>query len=204
MDTAIVWFRRDLRLADNPALRDALQRRLGIIPVYIHAPEEAAPWDDGGASRWWLYHSLTLLAESLRSRGSRLLIWEGPSLKALQALIAATGASHVFWNRRYEPALRTRDARIEKELNRAGVQCITCNAGLLFEPWTLSTGKGDPYRVFTPFWRACLRRGIDAAPLPAPSRLSAVDARLTSRSIESLGLRPAIPWDRGLTEQWEP
>ena len=86
MSTGLVWFRRDLRLADNPALLAALERHDEIICVYIHAPEEEAPWQPGAASRWWLHHSLTVLDQDLRERGANLIVLAGESLPSLQAV----------------------------------------------------------------------------------------------------------------------
>ncbi len=86
-ETALVWFRRDLRLTDNPALHDALACCERVIPVYIHAPDEEHPWQPGAASRWWLHHSLKALAEGLEARGSRLIVVEGESLATLRRLI---------------------------------------------------------------------------------------------------------------------
>ena len=77
MNCAILWFRRDLRLTDNPALRAALANCERLIPLYIHAPEEADPWSPGGASRWWLHHSIAALDAELRERGSGLVIAKG-------------------------------------------------------------------------------------------------------------------------------
>ena len=104
-ELAIVWFRNDLRIADNPALSAALDQYQKILPVYIHAPHEHAPWEPGAASNWWLYHSLESLSQSLQDIGSHLLLQKGNSLETLQMLIEKTGAKAVFWNRLYEPAL---------------------------------------------------------------------------------------------------
>ncbi len=102
--TALVWFRRDLRLADNPALCAALAEADAIVPVYVHSPEEEAPWAPGAASHWWLHHSLAALDRELRDRGSRLCIRRGPALPALLELARECGANAVHWNRLYEPA----------------------------------------------------------------------------------------------------
>src|SRR5512134_2071250 len=104
--TAIVWLRRDLRLADTPALAAATRACKRVIPVYIHAPDEEAPWEPGAASHWWLHQSLRALQDSLRQRGARLLLRTGASLATLQELVAETGARAVYWNRRYEPAVQ--------------------------------------------------------------------------------------------------
>ena len=91
MKTALIWFRRDLRLADNPALIAALEAYERVVPVYIHAPDEEAPWTPGAASRWWLHHSLSALDAALRERGASVQIVFGPSLAALRALLKARG-----------------------------------------------------------------------------------------------------------------
>lgn len=105
MSVAIVWFRRDLRLADHPALAAAARHHDHILPVYIHAPDEDGDWAPGAASRWWLHHSLSALNASLRKRQGVLHIRCGESLRQLRDLIDASGAEAVYWNRLYEPAL---------------------------------------------------------------------------------------------------
>ena len=121
MSRAIVWFRRDLRLADNPALAAALNAHATVLPVYVHAPDEEAPWQPGAASRWWLHHSLTSLDADLRARGAALHLRRGETLAALRALVAESGASAVYWNRLYEPALVARDSRIKEALRVDGI-----------------------------------------------------------------------------------
>src|SRR5664279_2640783 len=103
--TTLVWFRQDLRLADNPALTAALELGAPIVPVFIHSPAEEAAWRPGGAARWWLHRSLARLDEDLRRLGSRLALRAGPdSLTELMGLAKDTGATRILWNRRYEPA----------------------------------------------------------------------------------------------------
>ena len=106
---SIVWFRLDLRLADNPALHAAVEAGDSIVPVFIWSPEEEGDWRPGAASRWWLHQSLAALEEGLRLRGSRLIIRQGPVLEALRQLVKETGAKKVLWNRRYEPKVIARD-----------------------------------------------------------------------------------------------
>jgi deoxyribodipyrimidine photo-lyase len=108
MSTALIWFRRDLRLDDHTALQSALRAGHRIVPVYVHAPDEEAPWSPGAASMAWLRRSLVALDASLRARGSRLILREGPSLAAMERLIDDTGAEAVYWSRRYEPAASSR------------------------------------------------------------------------------------------------
>jgi len=116
MSTAIVWFRRDLRLADNPALTAAAKAHDTVLAVYVHAPEEDGEWAPGAASRWWLHHSLKALDASLDRLGGRLHVMRGPSLDALRALIAATDAEAVYFNRLYEPRAIRRDKALRKAL----------------------------------------------------------------------------------------
>jgi len=204
MTTALVWFRRDLRLADNPALRYALEQHERILPVYIHAPDEEAPWSPGGAARWWLHHALAALAADLAKAGAPLLIRQGASLLQLRELAKAAGASAVYWNRLYEPALIERDKGIKQALRDDGLGVDSFNAALLLEPWQMKTGNGDPYRVFTPFWRAASQRLPQHAPLPAPRRIKPVDKPPPSLQLEALQLRPKIRWDGGLDQAWTP
>jgi len=199
----LLWFRRDLRLTDNPALVRALEDGQ-VIPVYIHAPQEEGHWTPGGASLWWLHHSLVALGEDLRARGADLVIRQGPSLETLQDLIRETGAQQVFWNRLYEPALIERDKGIKQALRDAGIKAESFNAALLFEPWAVAKQDGDPYKVFTPFWKTCLGLGVPCDVTPAPKRIRTPSDRPKGETLESLGLLPELDWDAGIGELWQP
>jgi deoxyribodipyrimidine photo-lyase len=201
----ILWFRRDLRLTDNPALQAALTHATRLLPVYIHAPDEEAPWQPGAASRWWLDHSLRQLDRSLRRLGSRLIVREGPSLQTLQQLCADHRLSHVYWNRLYDPATRPRDGHIKSSLSAEGIHCVSQNAGLLYEPWQVQTNQGAPYRVFSAFWRTCIQMGVSSThPSPSPSSLPPLPARVDSLPIERLELQSKTPWYGGLQAHWQP
>ena len=204
MTQAIVWFRRDLRLADNPAMQAALDAGHAPIPVYIHAPEEEAPWAPGAASRTWLHHSLSALAADLMRLGSRLIIRRGPSLAALEQLLDEGDIAAVFWNRLYEPQVIARDRRVELALQARGVQAASFNAALLVEPWTIVTGKGEPYRVFTPFWRKASQRVAGQLPVAAPAMLPAIAPVLASVDLDALQLRPQVGWDADFWKLWQP
>ena len=204
MKFAICWLRRDLRLADNPALVAALDDAESVLPVYIWSPEDEGEWAAGGASRWWLHHALGALDASLRERGSRLLLRAGPTTETLATLVAEAGAEAVYWNRLYEPALVERDTAIKSRLGHEGVRVRTFNAALLHEPWELQTGKGGPYRVFTPYWKAALKRPEPGSPLPPPRALKAPPAWPAGCALEELGLMPRVAWYRGLAEAWTP
>jgi deoxyribodipyrimidine photo-lyase len=201
---AIVWFRRDLRLSDNPALAAALADGHQPIPLYIHAPDEEAPWAPGAASRAWLERSLRALDTELRALGSQLLVLRGESGAQLQALIAASGATAVYWNRLYEPACIARDRVLKVALRERGIAVSSHNAALLVEPWQVATQKGDPYRVFTPFWRTALARlpaqfAVPSAPVALPS-----SPAIAGHAIDSLGLSARPQWDAGFWSHWQP
>jgi deoxyribodipyrimidine photo-lyase len=195
----IVWFRRDLRLADNPALAEACRRGGPIVPVFIWAPEEEEPWQPGAASRWWLHHSLAALDRSLRKLGSRLVIRRGPTLAAFQRLEKETGATSILWNRLYEPTAITRDAAV-----KAAFTTASFNASLLYEPWDVLTGEDKPYKVFTPYYKACLASGEPPAPEPAPRRIEPFDGNLESLTVDDLDLLPKRDWASGFAETWQP
>lgn len=202
MKTALVWFRRDLRLADNPALHKALATAERVIPLHIHAPMSGGNWPVGSASRWWLHHSLKALDDGLRALGSRLVIRQGGVFQTLARLMAETGAEAVFWNRVYEPGAIIRDKEIKRVLREEGFAVETFNASLLYEPWEVLRDGGEPYRVFTPFWKALQRAGLDFVPAAAPEALPPVPEDVWSVGLEALRLLPRIPWDAGLRATW--
>jgi deoxyribodipyrimidine photo-lyase len=196
---SIVWFRLDLRLTDNLALEAAVKRGLPVIPVFIWAPEEEEKWQPGAASRWWLHQSLKALDGALRKIGSRLIIRRGPSLNALRALMKETGADIVFWNRRYEPALVGRDATIKSALRAENF-----NSALLWEPGEVMNSSGKPYRVFTPFWRACVTRGVTGASVGAPRKLMGPTKWPKSLPWDELKLEPKVDWAKVMHATWQP
>ncbi|MEX1827001.1 deoxyribodipyrimidine photo-lyase [Luteibacter sp. CQ10] len=201
MTTAIHWFRRDLRLADNPALAAAASAHERVVPLYIHAPDEEGEWKPGAASRWWLHHSLLALDASLRRHHGALQVLHGGSLDALRAAIQATGATTVYANRLYEPAVLRRDKAVFRALEDDGIDVLTYNAALWCEPWEIATKQDEPYRVFTPFWRN-LRPRIDTAPVEEPSPLKLAGLP-RSATVADLGLLPALDWAKGFDE-WTP
>jgi deoxyribodipyrimidine photo-lyase len=203
--TAIVWFRRDLRLADNPALAAACKQADRVVALYIHAPDEEGDWQPGAASRWWLHHSLERLTVALRARGAALHIRRGPTLNTLLAVARETGATQVFWNRLYEPAIAARDARVAAGLDEAGLLVESFNAALLVEPWEMRTAQGGPYRVFTPFWRSCSASvASQPRPQPAPSRIAGAVVTAPGLALGELELLPRVRWDAGLAAAWTP
>jgi len=200
----LIWFRRDLRLADNSALRAAIDLKAEIIPVYIWSPSEENPWAPGAASKWWLHESLTSLSKDLHKRGSRLILKTGSSLASLQGLISETKATSVYWNRLYDPAITRRDEMIKSKLIKDGVETKSFNSGLLYEPWTLQTKTKKPYQVFTPFYNAATSINPEPAIGAAPSKISAPQTWPKSEPLESLDLLPRPRWDKKLTKYWAP
>ena len=200
--TALVWFRLDLRLSDNPALDAAAESGFEVVPVFIWAPEEEGDWTPGAASRWWLHQSLQSLDAELRRRGSALVLRRGPSLEALRRLAGESGAKAVFWNRRIEPDLRTRDTRVRTALQSDGLQVGTCNSALLFDPEEIRNKSGRPFRVFTPFWNACVPVQPPFAKDPTVVRWKRT--RPESLELNAYRLEPSVEWTKGLRESWQP
>lgn len=203
MTPILLWFRRDLRLSDNPALQWALAQGRPILPVYCHSPDEDAPWAPGGASRWWLHHSLSALGAELYRRGATLVYRQGSSVEALLALARETGATTLVWNRLYEPLAQARDNRVQSTLAAAGIETHSFSGHLLFEPAAIATQAGGPYRVFTAYWRQGRSRLAPGAPDPAPPRIPAVTVA-RSGAVEDLALCDRHPWHHKLAAHWQP
>ena len=204
MTGALVWLRDDLRLADNPALRAAIDHGGDVTIAYVLDDESPGIRPIGAASRWWLHHSLAALDADLRAHGSRLVLRRGPAAAEIARLVADTGADAVFWNRRYGPVERDLDAGIKSGLTDGGTVAHSFAANLLWEPWTVLTGQGEPYKVFTPFWRAAQAMPEPRHPLPRPRDLPA-PAPVTSDDLDTWALLPTHPdWAGGLRDAWEP
>lgn len=201
-EASIVWFRQDLRLEDNVALAEAVKRGGPIIPVYVWAPEEEGDWAPGAASRYWLHHSLKSLHEDLQSAGSRLIVRRGSSLDELESVARSVNAGVLFWNRRYEPAIRERDKRVKQAFKDRGVEVKSFNGSLLVEPWEVATKQGGPYKVFTPFWKACVQQLDPPEPLPAPKEIRAPDSWPKYLRVETLELEPKVDWAGGIRKAW--
>lgn len=200
----VVWFRHDLRIEDNPALWAALERKEPLIPLFIWNPEEETPWGLGGASRWWLHHSLEALQHDLQKIGLELVLRQGKSLEVLHAISQEMNVKYVYWNRRYEPAIISRDSKIKSSLVNAGIEAQSFNAHLLYEPWTIANKQNKPFQVFTPFWKTCLAQASPPLPLGIPPKTSLSSPRIPSLKLAELHLLPTIPWDKGIKAFWKP
>ncbi|MGC0237061.1 cryptochrome/photolyase family protein [Arthrobacter sp. SD76] len=208
-ETSLVWLRDDLRLDDNPALAEAAGLGLPMTVLYILDEESEGIRPLGGAARWWLHHSLAALAADLESKGSRLVLRRGKSDAIVRKLAGQTKAGHIFWNRRYSQPERTIDAGLKDWAGENGIHASSFQANLLFEPWTIRTGAGGPYKVYSPFWRACMASADIRDPLDAPAALPEPAASgpgvPTSDTLASWKLLPTSPdWSTGLAETWEP
>ena len=187
----LMWFRRDLRLGDHPALSAACAAGGPVIPVFIH--DEVAE-GLGAAPRFRLGLSLAALERGLKDKDSRLILRRGEALPTLRALIRETGAGAVYWQRLYDPAARERDAAVKAALKEDGIDARSFGGHVLFEPWTVETGTGGYYRVYTPMWRAVQGREVEAT-LPTPGRIPAPETWPESDRMEDWAMAAAM--DRG-------
>lgn len=198
--TAIVWFRQDLRLSDNPALHFAAENDYNIIPLFILDDENAGEWKRGGAARWWLYKSLQSLNKSL---SGNMVFRKGKADEILPEIVEESGALAVFWNRCYEPWRISRDERIKTILKEKRVEAQSFNGSLLWEPWDIKKDDGTPYKVFTPYYRkGCLNAKAPDEPKPKPKNIKFAD--FSPRYSESdLDLLPKIQWYRKMEDHWD-
>ncbi|MBK6704827.1 MAG: deoxyribodipyrimidine photo-lyase [Caulobacteraceae bacterium] len=201
---AIVWLRDDLRIADNPALAGGVASKRPLIVLFILDDETPGRWRIGGASRWWLHHSLEALARDVEKKGARLTLRRGRADESVLDLVREAGASAVFWNRCYEPHAIARDKALKEKLIAKGVEATSFSGALMNEPWTVKTKTGDPFKVFTPFWRACLQLEV-RDPAPAPKKIEGFEKPLASDKLADWHLLPSRPnWAKGLGPAWTP
>jgi deoxyribodipyrimidine photo-lyase len=199
---AVVWFRQDLRLADNPALTAAADRL--VLPVFVLDDEAAGRWAPGGAGRWWLHHSLEALGAALAGLGAPLLLVRGRAEIVIPALADAVGATEVFAGRLYEPWARERDRRVAEALEAAGRALRLSTSSLLREPGQVMSGSGKPYAIYTPFAKAVAAMGEPDQPLPAPEALQGVTPPPPGEALEDWHLLPRRDWAAGFPEAWTP
>jgi deoxyribodipyrimidine photo-lyase len=203
---ALVWLRDDLRLDDQPAIAAASDR--SALFLYIHDDSSPGMRPLGGASRWWLAHSLTSLEARLAAIGGRLDIVRGPAEATIAAVARAAGASQVYWTRRYGGVEVEIDTRAKAALADAGITAKSFNGHLLREPWEVRADSGAPLKVFSAFWRRHRALGAFAAPAPAPARLIAApwpEDAPPRATVADLSLTPKKPdWSGGLAHTWRP
>lgn len=194
-----------MRLHDQPALAAAVAAGGPVIPVYILDDETPGQWQPGAASRWWLHHSLAALDRDLRKSGSRLVLARGPALKVLADMAGETNARALFWSRGYEPWAVKMERSLHRALEGSGVRCRRFSGSLLFEPEDIANQAGEPYRVFTPFYKACMEQKEPARPVPASGTLPPVPEDVESEALDALELLPTKPdWSPGMKAAWTP
>jgi deoxyribodipyrimidine photo-lyase len=207
MNRAIIWFRRDLRLQDNPTLQWAALHGMEVIALYIHAESEDGIWKRGAASRWWLHHSLQSLQRDLRQNNIELHLFKGDSLDVLKQLITDTSATTLLMNRLWEPHLHQRDQQLKGDLEKNGISVNILDEECLHNPETLKNKQGGVYRVFTPFYRQ-LRSQLESQPVElAQDKTLPVAIALpvkNSVEIDALGLLDEHPWHEKLHQHWQP
>jgi deoxyribodipyrimidine photo-lyase len=202
-EPVICLFSQDLRLDDHPALCAAVASGHPVIPLYVL--DESADWAPGGAGRWWLHYSLVALADALAAKGSRLILRQGDHAATIAAFAREVGASAIYFSRRYEPRAALAQEQLKNALIADGITCHRFGGTLLFEPESVFTGAGGPFKVFTPFYRACLAGPPPPAPIPAPDRIPAPGTWPASDAVEGWRLKPSKPdWSGGLRSAWRP
>jgi deoxyribodipyrimidine photo-lyase len=203
---AVVWLRQDLRLNQHPGVALAVQSGRPLLFLYVL--DDAAPgrWRLGGASRWWLHHSLAALQADLEDRGAALILRRGPAQSLVPAFARETGAAMLIWARMMEPFAIARDSAIKAVLKADGVQAESVNATLLVEPWALKPASGGAYfKVYSPFWRAAMARGLEGPAAPAPARFKTASHFPPTDNLSDWGLTPTKPdWAGGLKANWTP
>ncbi len=199
----IVWFRRDLRLADNQALLAAAATGRPVLACYIHDPDRRRA--AGAASRWWLYRSLQALTESVASLGGRVLLRRGDTGTTLAKLAEEAGAREVFTTALPTPDGARQEAEVGAALGDDDMSVTFAPGALLFGPDPVRTQVGEPYRVFTPFSRACLALDDPGSPQAVPKSLAFAKSGLRGDELEDWDLLPAAPnWAKGFERRWQP
>lgn len=204
--SALIWFREDLRVADNPALHAALHGGGPVTALYVleDTPEGGRPL--GAASRWWLAQSLRSLAEDCAAIGLPFCVRSGDPLDLIPKAAREAGAERVVWNRRYAAPDAARDTAVEAALSDAGIAVETFNGRLLYEPWEVKSKAGEALKVYSPFWRAAMALREPRAPLPKPTKAQVKPGpTLDGTNIDALGLEPTKPdWADGMRDAWSP
>ena len=211
MNPVIYWYRQDLRLADLPGLKAALKTGQPVIPCFILDDEAAGRWALGGASRWWLHHSIRSLSDAIAERGGELLVYAGDTLEILRYLADRTDAAAIHCSRAYEPWAASLERRVHKAFDGSDCELRRFPGSLLFEPEQIANQSGQPFKVFTPFWKACRRQSTPGAPAAAPGHGVFADIAAprpdaaSARSLDGLELLPKSPnWADGWEKLWQP
>lgn len=199
----IVWFRRDLRLADQAAVVAAASQG-PVIPIYILDDETPKHRKMGGTSRWWLHHSLQSLEAVLRAKGSRLILRSGKAADILTDIAKDSGAEEIHALHHYEPWWLNAQKDLKSKLDGTA-ELILHHGNYLLPPGTLKTGGGSPYKIYTPFWKSLRERMPPAEPMDAPEHIAAPDVWPESDTLDDWHLLPTKPdWATGFVDIWSP
>lgn len=201
----IYCFRNDLRISDNAGFHKACNSGLPVLAVYVFDDTAAATWKLGGASRWWLHHSLLSLQHNLKRLGGCLILRSGSWGEQILHLVTEVNASAVYWQRSYEPQWAEAETELHQALHAIGVESKRFRGYLLFEPEQLRTQSNQPFKVYTPFWKACLKQAAIQNPLDAPTNINYLKINLPSDSVDDWRLLPSGPdWANNFTALWTP
>ena len=198
MAIALVWFRQDLRITDNPAFTEACLQHQFVIPLYIYEDNSVL----GSAQAWWLHHSLMALNHSLKQLGLNLILRKGNALEIILDLAGKVSLDAVYWNRCYDPTSISRDKLIKATLMEKGLQVQSSNGSLLNEPWTIKNKQGDFFKVFTPYWKHCRQFLSVQSEISLSHRPKGIEIR--SDEIQAWGLLPSPNWAKQFPDCWTP
>jgi deoxyribodipyrimidine photo-lyase len=197
MSKGIFWFRKDLRISDNPGLYHACQIHNEIICIYIFDQPLAKLRDT--AQSWWLYHSL----KSLKKTPIRLMIHVGDPQSIISELCQTHQINGVYWNRCYEPDNIQRDTLIKDDLKRRNIHVQSFNGSLLTEPWEVKNQQGSTFKVFTPYWKQCLKQIQMQTSLAIEQWPTFIE--YPCLELDDLQLLPSSPnWAKAFPDYWQP
>ena len=200
---SLVWLRQDLRLRDNPALHAALQSRQPVILLYVY--DTAAEPALGGASNWWLHHSLAALQAEIEKKSGKLILRRGAAAEIIIEFCTAHEISKIYLNRCYEPYAVQRDTALKTQFTKQNIEWHSYNSALLAEPWETQNKQGEPFKVFSPFWKHYVKNHLPPAPIPTPRSFQSPKPAIKTDRLKDWGLLPEQPdWAGGLREVWTP
>ena len=198
----IVLLRRDLRMADHPALHAAAQAG-PVIPVFVFDEDRGGDHAIGAASKVWLHYSLESLEKSFGSRHSRIILRRGDAPQVLAAITDQTGASCIHAMRHYEPWWKEAEDELRDALGDERKLCLY-DGNYLLPPGSVTTGSGDPYKIYTPFSKAMLEVMPPRDTLEEPDHISSPESWPESDELEEWGLLPTSPdWAGGIRDFWD-
>lgn len=200
----VLLIRSDLRLNDHVALNKAAEAG-PVVPVFVLDEQSEGDWPIGAASRWWLHHSLAALGQAFQKRGVELVLRRGDTVGIVADLASQVGAGAVHMTRHYEPSAAGLEKKLKATLEERDIPLRRYGGHLLVEPEDIATQNGDPYKVYTPFWRALSRSIVIRDHLPAPDKITPSSGKVSSDSLDDFGLLPSRPnWAKGWEKEWSP